>query len=418
MIELVFGGWVRAPGLWTLSIQRDFSIYSWEVEKYLRDKPMKYSRDYYGFRGNTHPVEALNMVTLGGSTTDEPDVSDEETWVAQFEQCLNGQGIGARIGNAGINGQSSVGHIRNFSVWFKHIADLKPKFFLAYVGINEPKIAQTTEANSFNDDVTFRDKDGEPNRRYGDGTAERYTYAKVVGDWISINSALYSLYKIVAGNLEAIRTGSNPRWRTELYYDAPKKGVMWGLEASTFDEADKAWFTKELADRAMLSLDRLNESGKTGAMRIDEYFADGVPTVNISDEILFKLRREEDAANAGALNAYRDRIRLLVQNIRAFGAQPILMTQPKGSFRRSGAQISGDIVSYIKLDSFNRALMDVCREVGGICVDLAAGIEFGDGDYWDWEHTTPQGSAKIGAYLCRVLTDNQVLTRSTFAVKP
>lgn len=107
VVELIFGGWVRAPGLWTLSIQRDFSIYSWEVEKYLRERPMKYSRDYYGFRGNSHPVSAINMVALGGSTTDEPDVSDEETWTAQLEACLNKAGIAAKIGNAGINGQSS-----------------------------------------------------------------------------------------------------------------------------------------------------------------------------------------------------------------------------------------------------------------------------------------------------------------------
>ena len=63
--ELVFGAWVEAPGLWTLSIQRDFAIRGWQQEKYLRDAPMLYSRDYYGFRGNSHALEAINIIAMG-----------------------------------------------------------------------------------------------------------------------------------------------------------------------------------------------------------------------------------------------------------------------------------------------------------------------------------------------------------------
>lgn len=416
-IELMFGAWVRAPGLWTLSIQRDFSMYTWKFERYLRDAPMKYSRDYYGFRGNTHPVEELNIVALGGSTTDEPDVSDEETWIARLESCLNERGVRAKIGNAGINGQSTLGHIRNFSVWFDHVPALHPKYFMVYAGINEPKIVNPKD-NDFNDDVTFVDREGEPNRRFGIDTIERITRAQVAVDWIKTNSALYSLYKIVVGNIEAIRIGSNPRWQTELYYDAPPKGVLWSLEKSVFGELEEALFAKELADQASSSMDKLERAGKTGAMRIDDYFANGVPTVAMLDETLFKLKREKDAGDVAVLKAYRERIGELVRNIRASGAQPILITQPKGSYRLSGGVISGDIISFVQLDAFNRVLMDTCRDLGAICVDLAAHIEFSDGDYWDWEHTTPQGSAKIGAYLCRALTDSRTLTPATFAARP
>ena len=414
-IELIFGAWVNAPGLWTLSIQRDFSMYTWKVEKYLRDTPMKYSRDYYGFRGNMHPVDAINMVALGGSTTDERDISDDETWTSRLETCLNDAGIGARIANAGINGQSTLGHIRNFSVWFSRIPDLHPKFFVVYAGINEGKILIRPEDNDFADDVTFTDRDGQPNRRYGEGTIWRVSRSTVIADWIETNSALYSLYRIVAGNIQAIRTGSIPRWQTELYFDTPRKGTLWSLEKSTFGEIESARFTKELADQASVSMDKLEKEGKTGAMQVDGFFAAGVPSINLSDEILFKLKRDEDLAKAALLKGYRDHIRALVQKIRDFGAEAILITQPKGSFRRGEGRVSGDIQSFVNLDAYNRTLMDACRELGAICVDLAANIEITDGDYFDWEHTTPDGSAKIALQLCRMLTASRTMTTQTFA---
>jgi hypothetical protein len=416
-VELIFGAWVRAPGLWTLSIQRDFSMYTWKVEKYLRDRPMKYSRDYYGFRGNAHPIKALNIIALGGSTTDERDVSDEETWTARLEACLNDKGIAAKIGNAGINGQSTLGHIKNFSVWFDYVPSLHPKYFLVYAGINESKILDPIQ-NDFNDDVTFVDRDGQPNRRYGIDTIERFTRGKVLLDWIEANSALYSLYRIVVGNILAIGIGSNPRWQTELYYDAPPKGVLWSLEKSSFRELERALIVKELADQASSSMDKLESAGKTGAMRVDDYFASGVPTVSLSDEVLLKLKREEDAQSAAQLNAYRERIGVLVRSIRVFGAQPILITQPKGSHRLKNGTISGDIQSFVRLDAFNRVLMEACRDSRATCIDLAQNIEIADGDYWDWEHTTPEGSAKIGAKLCRMLTASRVLTPATFATDP
>jgi hypothetical protein len=246
VIELVFGAWVKAPGLWTLSIQRDFAIRGWKQEKYLRDKPMLYSRDYYGFRGNSHALAAINIVAMGGSTTDEVELSGDETWTARLEQCLVGRGTKAKIANAGINGQSSLGHIWNFYVWLRRLPGLKPKYLLAYVGINEPKIEAGPEKNIFNEDVTFLDRAGAPNMRYGGCTIERYTAAKVLGDWIIINSAFYSLYRIAWGNLQAIAKGANPRWNSELFFDGPKRGVFWRREQSTFLEIEVALLKKSL----------------------------------------------------------------------------------------------------------------------------------------------------------------------------
>jgi hypothetical protein len=412
--ELMFGAWVRAPGLWTLSIQRDVSIYRWEVDKYLRERPLKYSRDYYGLRGNSHPPSALNMVAVGGSTTDEPDVSDEETWVAQLENCLNENGVPARIGNAGINGQSTLGHIRNFEVWLNRIPDLRPKFVLAYVGVNEPKVEIDPNDNIFNDDVTFRDRDGEPNRRYGAGSAERYTLTKVVTDWVVANSALYSLYRIVAGNVAAIRSGSNPRWRTELYYGGPGRGVFWEHEKQTFTETDAALITKALADSANASIDRVVASGKTGAMQINDFFSAEPPQVALSDARIAILRGGFDVAHADKLAAYRARLARLAGAIRDIGAEPILITQPRASYRIDGGMVAGSLEGFIAADGYNRVLLAFCAAERLRCIDLAGELAFGDFDFWDWEHTTPEGSQKIGRHLCGELLGRRIVGPATF----
>ena len=54
---------------------------------------------------------------------------------------------------------------------------------------------------------------------------------------------------------------------------------------------------------------------------------------------------------------------------------------------------------------FNRAAMAACAEARAICLDLAAEIEFKPGDFYDWVHTTPAGSARIADYLFAALKD-------------
>jgi hypothetical protein len=410
--ELVFGAWVKAPGLWTLSIQRDFAIRGWQQEKYLRDAPMLYSRDYYGFRGNSHALEAINIIAMGGSTTDKVELSDQETWTAQLQQCLVSRGAPAKIANAGINGQSGLGHIRNFDVWLGHLPDLRPKYLLIYVGINETKIEGSPENNRFNDDVTFRDKAGAPNMRHGAGTIERYTAAKVLGDWITINSTFYSLYRIAWGNLQAIAKGWNPRWNAELYYDAPKRGVFWKSEQSTFSEIEVALLKKSLSDQAINSMDKVEIKGRTGAGAITEYFKNTKKSAALKGAPVHLMIAGFSHDNRSRLSNFARRLKKLSEKTKDFGADPIFITQPKGSYRIRGDRIIGSVGAYIKLAAYNRVLMDFCRAEFLDCIDLGSELEFQDGDFWDSEHTTLQGSARIGRYLCGKLLTGKYLRRS------
>ena len=411
LVELVFGAWIKAPGLWTLGIRRDFAIHWWLQEKCLRDRPMVYSRDYYGFRGNSHALRNINIVAMGGSTTEEPNVSDNETWTANLEQCLVRRGVPAKIANAGINGQSTLGHIRNFDVWLHHLPNFRPSYLLAYVGINEPKIEGSPEDNRFQDDVIFRDRKGEPNNRYGAGTTERYTTGKVLLDWVTINSAFYSIYRIAWGNIQAIRLGSNPRWNTEFYYDVPKRGVLWRAEHSTFSELEHTLLKKRLADQAMRSMDRVEQTGKTGAMRINDKIKIYTNSVELRSDVVRQKIHEIINDNNSNLKNYKRRLKMLSNKATAFGATPIFITQPKGSYRIEGEKLRGSLGAYAKISSYNRTLMNFCAEEGFKCVDLGSNLEFKDSDFWDSEHTTPRGSARIGNHICKALIAGNLVER-------
>ncbi|MDA0997905.1 MAG: hypothetical protein O2944_06835, partial [Proteobacteria bacterium] len=58
-----------------------------------------------------------------------------------------------------------------------------------------------------------------------------------------------------------------------------------------------------------------------------------------------------------------------------------------------------DLSHFIGIAAVNETTMKVCRQVKAICIDLAAKINFVDGDHYDGLHTTPVGSAKIAKRL-------------------
>jgi hypothetical protein len=122
------------------------------------------------------------------------------------------------------------------------------------------------------------------------------------------------------------------------------------------------------------------------------------------------VERAADGIKRG-LDLYDQRLRELARRIRAFGAEPIYVTQHRPSYRirdgrllvRAGTAGQVDLSEYETLMAVNRRTMEVCRDVGAICVDLAAELFFTDGDHYDVLHTSPQGSEKIGKYLFQKL---------------
>lgn len=111
------------------------------------------------------------------------------------------------------------------------------------------------------------------------------------------------------------------------------------------------------------------------------------------------------AVLAPQLASYRERLFVLVERIRAFGAVPILVTQHKGIYRRVGNRAlfvepaEGNRGAFQRLALFNQTALRVCHETGALCVDLGGEIEFRPGDFYDRVHTTPQGSKRVADFL-------------------
>ena len=137
-----------------------------------------YKRDQYGLRGTYSSPESIDILTVGGSTTEQFYITEGQTWqdVLAKDFLVNGKNVS--VVNAGIDGQSTYGHIKNFDWWFPFIPNLKAKYILFYVGLND---FYTDALNRFDDLV--------------DSSSFRAT--------IKDNSALYLLYQTIKGTFEA-----------------------------------------------------------------------------------------------------------------------------------------------------------------------------------------------------------------------
>lgn len=141
-IELIFGNWIRPIGLTDLkrfSIPVDVS-FDFDVSNLYTGSPrnpIKSSRDQWGLRGDYGTLADVNILTIGGSTTDQRYLDDQATWQAAAERELERLGRPLKIANAGVDGQSSVGHLFDFQYWFPLLTDLRPQVMLYYTGAND-----------------------------------------------------------------------------------------------------------------------------------------------------------------------------------------------------------------------------------------------------------------------------------------
>jgi len=138
ILELVFGGWFNTNNLNRLNLLKD-RVIQYDVSHLYNDPQpiIQYSRDKYGLRGTYDRLNSIDILTVGGSTTDQRYIRDGETWQDVLQDRFARTGVPVVIANAGVDGQSSYGHIKNFEWWFPFIPDLKPDYILFYVGLND-----------------------------------------------------------------------------------------------------------------------------------------------------------------------------------------------------------------------------------------------------------------------------------------
>ncbi len=138
ILELIMGNKVYSEklncGYLLCSAEHSYKNNLYEGKKYIT-----YKKDNYGFRGLRKNVNEIDILTIGGSTTDERYLEEEDTWSEQLEQIINDKhpNLDLEVVNAGIDGQSTYGHIWNFKNWFPKIKDFKTKYIFFYIGLNE-----------------------------------------------------------------------------------------------------------------------------------------------------------------------------------------------------------------------------------------------------------------------------------------
>ena len=110
--------------------------YSYRTKLYtLNEKVIIYKKDQYGFRDkNNNNLNNIDILVIGGSTTDERYLNIEDTWAYNLEKLFKNK---IQVINAGIDGQSTKGHIWNFNNWFNKIKNFKTNYIIFYIGINE-----------------------------------------------------------------------------------------------------------------------------------------------------------------------------------------------------------------------------------------------------------------------------------------
>lgn len=153
LLELVFGSWIKEDP-WKPTTQ--FNIIRNRQITYAVDGVYEstvprvvYTRDRYGLRGSCADPKEIDILTIGGSTTDQRYIADGQTYQdvlqAQLRRKLQRP---ICVSNAGVDGHSTLGHISSFQVWFPLIPDLKPQFVLLYIGINDAAFRLTNAPDS------------------------------------------------------------------------------------------------------------------------------------------------------------------------------------------------------------------------------------------------------------------------------
>ena len=130
IIEIIFGYWFSEHNLGPYMREQRLIkkpvvlLYGNETHNFI------YKRNYHGFRGEEINPSEIEAVILGGSTTDEKYKPREFTITENLNTLLKKKGYEFKIINAGIEGQSTYGHIYNFKHWFPKLKDFSPKLYI------------------------------------------------------------------------------------------------------------------------------------------------------------------------------------------------------------------------------------------------------------------------------------------------
>ena len=340
VIELIFGSWYSSNDLENINILRN-GIWHYELDYSAipeGERQVVYSRDRWGLRGNYGKPEDIDILTIGGSTTDQRYISDGATWQDIMVSNFQNSGIDLRVANAGVDGRTTFGHQHDFDNWFSQIDKLQPKYILFYVGIN---------------DMFYSEPDSQSDKPF-----------KKASPWqqkVKQNSAIYAVMQALLNSylVEQKNLGHGA-------IDYSK--VKWVLNAKQNNYA--ARMQGRLKDYRTRFLGLLKRTTQMGAIPIvvsqprgDFRIIDGVP-MGVESTRPTGIDIKNDSV-LGPLNN----------------------------------QTANGLDYHQILSLFNKESLRLCKQKQGICLDLANQLSFADQDFYDYAHNTRVGADRIGVYL-------------------
>ena len=340
IIELLFGNWLRPNLINRLHLIRDVKLTYAVREPYSSSaRQVMYRRDASGLRGPYKDPAHIDVLTIGGSTTDQRNITEGETWQDVIVQTLAEKGKTVTIANAGVDGQSTVGHLKDFDWWFPAIPGFQPKYVLLYVGINDLYVAGAR---------TFDDLADDPSTMLGR-----------VRTSLKQRSALYALFVKLRGLYFAHQVFA--AYHRTVDFDQ----LVWVREPRLHNHAG---LIAEQLDAYQGRLETLLSKVRgIGASPI--CVTQPARWYKFSQGMLGAVDPKTKSDDGiGYLNHYR------------------------------GQPVNG-LDYYALLSLVNERTRQVCGKNSALTLDPARDLAWDDYDYFDFTHNTPRGTRKLGVYL-------------------
>ena len=136
-LEILFGYWFDEDNLGPYVREYRMRKNTYDVVFEKKRYVFEYKRNYYGFRGEEIPLDQISAVLVGGSTADERYKPEKFTITEVINKEISREISNIKLFNAGIEGQSTRGHLANLKYWFPKLKNFKPKYLIYYIGIND-----------------------------------------------------------------------------------------------------------------------------------------------------------------------------------------------------------------------------------------------------------------------------------------
>jgi hypothetical protein len=183
VVELILGTWFFGPNLGALNVHTNVQLRIADSPYYPRGTIAHYRRDRFGLRGDYGGDPArIQLLAVGGSTTNEQFVGEDDTWVSILARGLAAAGKPLVAANAGVDGHSTAGHIRSFDLWFARIPGLKPRTMVFFIGINERGVAPDAVVGA---DALAHDSGYRRLRTYVENNSVLVRGARIIRGWFA-----------------------------------------------------------------------------------------------------------------------------------------------------------------------------------------------------------------------------------------